>query len=160
MTDVREAGKKLRALTGKIAAIITSPPYFDVTSSEEDQWLRLWFLGNEPHPTYGKISSDDRYGRRDGYWNFLTEAWAGIASLVRPDAVLVCRLGGTGMQQSEITRGLTTSLKKTFPEAHLIGRPKKTQLRRRQTPSFRPGSLGCRFEVDHIFRLGSAVTPT
>lgn len=159
MSDVREAGKKLRALTGKIAAIITSPPYFDVTSSEEDQWLRLWFLGNEPHPTYGKISSDDRYGRRDGYWNFLAEAWAGIAPLVRPDAVLVCRLGGTGMQQSEITGGLTTSLKRAFPDAHLISHPKRTQLRRRQTPAFRPGSLGCRFEVDHIFRLGSAVTP-
>ena len=24
---------------------ITSPPYLNVTSFEEDQWLRLWFLG-------------------------------------------------------------------------------------------------------------------
>ena len=159
MTDARKAAKELGIFNGKIAAIITSPPYFNVTSSEEDQWLRLWFLGNEPHPTYGKISKDDRYGRRDAYWNFIAEAWAGIAPLIRPDAVLVCRLGGTGMQQSEITRGLTTSLKKAFPDACLIGRPKKTQLRRRQTPAFRPGSLGCRFEVDYIFKLGSAATP-
>ncbi len=28
--------------------VVTSPPYLDTTNFEEDQWLRLWFLGGPP----------------------------------------------------------------------------------------------------------------
>jgi hypothetical protein len=42
-----------------VHCVITSPSYFDVTDFEEDQWLRVWFLGGPPHPTSGRISRDD-----------------------------------------------------------------------------------------------------
>ena len=155
LTDVREAAKKLPSLRGRISCIITSPPYFDVTDCAEDQWLRLWFLGNDPKPTYGKVSRDDRHEQKEKYWKFLSEAWGGIADLVRRDATLVCRLGGAGMTEPEITSGLAGSLRQAFPKARLILEPKKTDLTKRQTPAFRPGSTGCRFEVDYVFRLGS-----
>src|SRR5258705_2335387 len=41
--------------------VITSPPYLDVTNFEEDQWLRLWFLGGPPYPTRHRLASDDRH---------------------------------------------------------------------------------------------------
>src|SRR5439155_24357395 len=49
--DMRELPQMIDLLPGPIRCVITSPPYFDVTNFEEDQWLRLWFLGGPPHPT-------------------------------------------------------------------------------------------------------------
>jgi hypothetical protein len=155
LADARDASERLRSLEGKVAAVITSPPYFNVTDCAEDQWLRLWFLGHEPHPTYGRISRDDRHENKEGYWQFLCEAWAGIRDLLRPSATLVCRLGGTRMDEAELTRGLLQSVQRAFPASGLIHTPMRTELRKRQTPAFRPGSVGCRFEVDYVFNLGA-----
>ncbi len=153
LADARDAAKQFPTLRGRVACVITSPPYFDVTDCAEDQWLRLWFVGNDPRPTYGKISRDDRHDQKDRYWGFLSEVWSGIADLMRPDATLVCRMGGAGLSEGEITSGLTKSLNQAFPSARLITEPKTTPLTKRQTPAFRPGSTGCRFEVDYLFHL-------
>ena len=152
--DARQAAQRFPRLQGAVTAVITSPPYFDVTSSEEDQWLRLWFLGYDPRPTYRRISKDDRYEVKGQYWRFLSEVWQGIAPLIRKDGVLVCRLGGSGMAQTEITSGITASLVSAFSSADLISGPRESELLRRQTPSFRPGTAGYRFEVDYVFRVG------
>ncbi len=154
MTDARRAGAKLRSLKGKVAAVVTSPPYYNVTNFEEDQWLRLWFLGFAPRPTYRMISLDDRHENEAQYWKFLGEVWRGLAPLLKRDATLVCRLGGTGLTQTEITRGLLESVRTVFPNMELARRPEKSEMRRRQTPIFRPGSVGCRFEVDYVIALG------
>jgi len=143
LADAREGFKTFPFLGGKIRLVITSPPYFDVTSYEEDQWLRLWFLGNLPRPTYRLVSRDDRHEVKSRYWQFLAEAWQGIAPLLREDAKLVCRLGAKGMEAEEIISGLTESVMKVFPKARLYGRPMLTPLRNRQTDCFRPGSRGC-----------------
>jgi hypothetical protein len=62
-TDMRELPRLVREYPEPIRCVITSPPYLDVTSFEEDQWLRLWFLGAPPHPTYRVVSKDDRHER-------------------------------------------------------------------------------------------------
>jgi hypothetical protein len=85
-----------QSFRGRVSAVITSPPYLDTTRFEEDQWLRLWFLGGPPRPTYHKVSKDDRYERAQPYWAFLEAAWRGMAPLLKPSAVLVCRLGAKG----------------------------------------------------------------
>jgi hypothetical protein len=153
LTDARLASIKFAHIRQRVAAIVTSPPYFDVTSAEEDQWLRLWFLGNASHPTYRQVSPDDRYEVSEKYWQFLSEVWVGLAPLLLPGAVLVCRIGGKGLTTRDITRGLVDSLKSAFPDAQLIGRPRKSEVRNRQTRAFRPGTTGYRFEVDYAFRL-------
>ena len=159
MVDVREAAGKFPALSGHVSAIITSPPYYNVTSYEEDQWLRLWLLGNEPRPTYGKISTDDRHVHLENYWLFLRDAWRGVAPLLRQNAKLICRIGGKDLNKAEITEGLTDSIRATFPDAVLIQEPILTKLKHKQTDSFRPGSKGCRFEIDYYFVLPSAILP-
>ncbi|HYM15753.1 MAG TPA: DNA methyltransferase [Dehalococcoidia bacterium] len=153
MTDARHASRTLTSLRGKIAAFVTSPPYFNVTNYEEDQWLRLWLLGNAPRPTYRAISRDDRHERESDYWHFLTDAWLGLQTLARSDAVLICRIGGVGLQGPTVTAKLTESLLLAFPNASLVGKPRRSEIRKRQTPAFRPGSVGCRFEVDYTFAL-------
>lgn len=153
LADARESSRRLASLVGKVGAIITSPPYFNVTNFEEDQWLRLWFLGHEPRVTIRQISKDDRYENKQAYWSFLADVWHGLALLPRPGAVLVCRIGGKGMSPSELTEGLMKTLGAAFPGGVLVSPPTVTHLQRRQTNAFRPGSIGCEFEVDHVFRL-------
>jgi hypothetical protein len=155
LCDARNAAKRFPTLREKIKLVVTSPPYLDVTNYEEDQWLRLWFLGHEPKPTYNRISKDDRYGTQKPYWEFLTEVWQGIAPMVRSDSSLVCRLGAKGMKLPELTESFYQSIRTVFPNAQMIGNPTISPLIKRQTEVFRPGSKGCSFEVDYLIRLFS-----
>ena len=153
LADARKCDVALPRFAGKVNVVVTSPPYFNVTRFEEDQWLRLWFLGNPPRPTYRKISKDDRYERKTQYWQFLSEAWVGLSRMVAKGAVLVCRLGGSSMDQRELTHGFMRSVRSAFPNARLIGRPVQSKFERRQTDAFRPNSVGCRFEIDYAVAL-------
>ncbi len=140
LVDVREAATALTQHTNSVDLVVTSPPYLDVTSYEEDQWLRLWFLGGQPRPTYRKISQDDRHTKATDYWRFLSEAWKGVGPLLRRRAVIVCRIGGKRLEPEQVTRGLLVSLRAAFPEASLIGDLAVTYPSKRQTDSFRPGT--------------------
>jgi hypothetical protein len=153
LADARRAAAHLVDLTGSARLILTSPPYLDVTRYEEDQWLRLWFLGSMPHPTYNTISKDDRYENVQRYWQFLTEAWQGVAPLVQENARMVCRLGAKGITEEEMTEGFLVSIRAAFPAAELLETPSVSPLKRRQTDNFRPGTKGCLFEVDYTLSL-------
>lgn len=151
--DARRASEMLPHLRGAIRLAITSPPYFDVTNFEEDQWLRLWFLGGPPKVTYRQVSRDDRHDNEQSYWRFLSEVWAGVSSLLCDDATLVCRIGGTGFNEDQLASNLVSGLESTFAAVELVRPPQSTRFPRRQTSAFRPGSIGCRFEVDLVLRL-------
>lgn len=154
--DARNSGAMFTELHGSVKAVITSPPYFDVTNFEEDQWLRLWFLGNDPHPTYCKISKDDRYRKLSDtspYWNFLTEVWKGMKPLLNASAVIVCRLGARGISQPTMTRRLRETIQEVFPKAALDVPPVRSEMRNRQRDRFQPGTEGCLFEVDYVFSI-------
>jgi hypothetical protein len=154
--DARDGGTMFRALHGAVNAVITSPPYFDVTNFEEDQWLRLWFLGYAPRPTYRDISRDDRYRTERElslYWEFLAAVWKGIKPLLARSAVIVCRLGAKSISQPVLTRRLTTSLREAFPKGGLVEDPVRSEVRNRQRDLFQPGTEGCLFEVDYVFSV-------
>jgi len=153
LCDARDSGEMFENLEGRIRLIITSPPYLNVTRYEEDQWLRLWFLGFEPKPTYQKVSQDDRHSSEANYWDFLSDAWEGIAPLVRRGAVFVCRLAGKDIPRKELTENLYETILSTFPRAYMLCAPKVSRIRNRQTNNFRPGAKGCFFEMDHVFML-------
>ena len=153
LCDARDSGEMFEDLEGRVRLIVTSPPYLNVTRYEEDQWLRLWFLGFESKPTYRKVSRDDRHSSEANYWDFLSEAWEGIAPLLRKGAVFVCRLAGKDVPRKDLTENLYETLLSTFPRAYMICAPKISRIRNRQTNNFRPGAKGCFFEMDHIFML-------
>lgn len=149
--DVREASVHLHSWRGRVKAVITSPPYLDVTNFEEDQWLRLWFLGGLPKPTYGLVSRDDRYNNREAYWRFLAEAWQGLTGLLARKAVIVCRIGGNKQSVGALANGLLGTLRSAIPSTSLLYGPVVSVPRQRQTRSFRPGTAGCGFEADFVF---------
>ncbi len=153
LVDARHISSCFPNLNRKVALVVTSPPYLNVTCYEEDQWLRLWFLGGDPRPTYGKISKDDRYEAARKYWEFLKESWAGLTPLMKGSARIVIRLGAIGLDEDEMTSQLRLSIKGAFPKARLLGKPKRSEIIGRQAKSFLPGSRGCLFEMDYLFAV-------
>jgi hypothetical protein len=151
--DARETSAYLQGWRGRVKAVITSPPYLDVTNFEEDQWLRLWFLGGLPRPTYGRISRDDRHNNKEAYWTFLAEAWQGMAGLLDKEAVIVCRIGGNKQSVDALASGLMATLRSAIPATMLLHGPVVSVPRQRQTQSFRPGTTGS-FEADFVFCTG------
>ena len=152
-SDVRSLGRVLLPWERSVRLVVTSPPYLDVTNFEEDQWLRLWFLGGEPEPTRRRISKDDRHSSAGRYWQFIADAWKGIANLLAPDAVIVCRISGKKQTVGSLTTGMTETVRAAFPDARLIQAPFESAPLRRQTDNFRPGTRGIGSEVDFAFRV-------
>ncbi len=58
-------------------------------------------------PDSGK---DDRHRRIESYWQFLREAWRGIAPLLQDSAQVVVRIGGTRLAGEQLQTGLLESL--------------------------------------------------
>jgi len=156
LRDARMAHKAFPTLKEKVALIVTSPPYLDTTDYNEDQWLRLWFLGGASAPR-GGLNRDDRHTNSDKYWTFLAEAWKGVQPLVKAGAHVVVRIGGTGVTKKDLLEGLHQSMKTGFAgfkpsPAH---KGATTEIMNRQTNVFRPGTSSRRFEHDFTFKLAS-----
>jgi hypothetical protein len=149
--DARNASSRFPQLSESIRLVVTSPPYLNVTSFEEDQWLRLWFLGGEPNPTYGQVSKDDRHQNAVRYWSFLTETWRGIAPLLRDDSVLVVRIGTKSLPVEEVTNGLLSSFAVVFPAKRWLHRPAISVIRGKQARAFNPTAAGCQYETDFVY---------
>jgi hypothetical protein len=136
----------------KARLVVTSPPYLDVTSFEEDQWLRLWFLGGPSEPRRNWISRDDRHRTAETYWRFISDMWRSLGRVLDKRADVVIRIGASKMTPERLVEQLhVTSL--------FAGRPVKllstevSSIARRQTDAFRPGTQGCRYEVDCHLRM-------
>ena len=153
LCDARIASERFKTFQGQVRLTVTSPPYLDTTRFEEDQWLRLWFLGKAPRPTYHQVSVDDRHERATAYWTFLQEAWQGIAPLLQSPSILVCRLGARGISFADLRDGFLRSVRAVWPRVNLLNNPRRNVLRNRQTAVLHPDSVGCRYEVDFIARL-------
>jgi hypothetical protein len=139
--DARSASEMLAEHKGTVSLVVTSPPYLNTTDYAEDQWLRLWFLGGPDKPSSG-LHQDDRHRRPHPYWSFLAEAWKGSSSLLKDRAHIVIRIGGTTLSKEELFIGVLLSLKKGLPERTIrpLHEGETTNIRRRQTNSFRPGT--------------------
>lgn len=149
--DMRQLPRLLRASNSLPKCVVTSPPYLDVTNFEEDQWLRLWFLGGPANPTYGEVSTDDRHERPAQYWNFIGDMWRSLGLVMAPRGHVVVRLGSRSAAPIELANALTGSAAFAGRRVRLASPPEVSSIRERQTRSFRPGSRGCLSEVDCHF---------
>jgi hypothetical protein len=152
MSDFRDLPRVLSREQRQIGLVITSPPYLDVTNFEEDQWLRLWFLGGLPRPTYRKISKDDRHESPRLYWRLIADMWRVLGRLVKYDGHVVIRMGGRKLTPDQIVAGLEAASLFSKRTVELVS-SEVSLLVKRQTGSFRPGSTGCASEVDCCFRV-------
>ena len=152
MSDFRNLARFLDKQSQRPRCIITSPPYLDVTNVEEDQWLRLWFLGGPPKPRSDKRSGDYRHASSTSFWDFISDVWRAISRVSFEKMDVVIRLGGKNLDPKEIVQGLQATSVFTRRKVELLHH-EISVLKNRQTNSFRPGSKGLAFEVDCHFLM-------
>jgi hypothetical protein len=150
--DMRELPRLIRIPTIPIKCVITSPPYFNVTNFEEDQWLRLWFLGSLPKPTYGRVSRDDRHEQASKYWDLISDMWRVLGQILAPRANIVIRLGVKNLDPEQIGKSLLATSMFSRKKVSLV-HSETSEIKGRQTDSFRPGSKGCLTEIDFHFLI-------
>lgn len=152
-TDMRNLPRVIQSDQRKlINCAVTSPPYLNVTSFEEDQWLRLWFLGGPPQPKKGIVSRDDRHGTADNYWSFISDMWRSLGAVMAEDAHIVIRIGSRRISPELLKRGLKGCAQLSGRKVRLLS-SQVTEIKRRQTDAFRPGTKGCVVELDCHFRF-------
>lgn len=151
-TDMRNLPRLKSKFQNPIRCVVTSPPYFDVTNYAEDQWLRLWFLGGPPGPQKQRFSQDDRHGDVNQYWTMLADMWRMLSLVLDKKADVVIRIGATRLAPEQLVSGLHAVSKVASRRVRLVD-SHVSEIVKRQTEAFRPGSRGCRVEVDCHFRV-------
>jgi len=150
--DARHASNSFPSLHGAVTNIITSPPYLDTTNYREDQWLRCWFLGEEP---LARVDDDDgRHTNVEKYWAFLREAWAGISKLLADEALFVVRIGGRRLRKDEIRSNLLATMSAGLDrQVTLIDQGVTSEVKRSQANSFRGSKPTASVEHDFCFSI-------
>ena len=152
LSDARCAGDQFPEIKRKVTDIITSPPYLDTTNYREDQWLRLWFLGeaassNQPH-------DDGRHHAVERYWTFLQEAWEGLGPLLADEVRMVVRIGSRKLKKPEMSQRLTETLSEgTGRLVQLLDDGVTTLVKRTQANTFRGSKVSSIEEHDFCFIL-------
>ena len=151
--DVRKAGQVFRKLKSRVSDVITSPPYLNTTNYREDQWLRLWFLGDD-HPLASCNGGDDRHHSEGMYWAFLQSAWAGIAPLLSQQVRLVIRIGSRQQNKVTLREGLVQSLTQGLNRpVNLVNEGLSSKVVNTQANSFRGSKVSQFTEHDFLFNL-------
>lgn len=99
-------------LDEKASVIITSPPYYGMQTYEQDQWLRLWFLGGPENIDY----DNDRQLRHSSHEEFvadLAKVWTNIRKHASKNAHLYVRFGVLPSAKSDAKELLKSSLTKS-----------------------------------------------
>jgi hypothetical protein len=152
-SDARELGARLPHAKGRVALMVTSPPYLDTTNYREDQWLRLWMLGGPPSPDPRRKDTDDRHRDAEKYWAFLTSAWNGVASLLMDGAHIVIRIGGRRVDSTTVAENLRRSLKDGLGASLRLRERRSSRIVNGQLHAFRPGVKGTQVEHDFHYQI-------
>ena len=152
LSDFRDLRRLKTLPEGSVDCVVTSPPYLNVTNFEEDQWLRLWFLGGHPYPTRGRISRDDRHGRANSYWQMIADFWRFMGYVLKAEGHVVIRMAGKNLSYEDVVQRLLGCAAFSRRDVKLVS-SSRSAIPRRQTDAFRPGSRGVRFEVDAHFQV-------
>jgi hypothetical protein len=150
--DMRDLPRVSHDLPRPIRAVITSPPYLDVTRFEEDQWLRLWFLGGPPYPAYGRVSKDDRHTTAEGYWGLIADFWRALGQVLARRSNIVVRIGAVRSRPEQLVRTLRGAAVASGRRVELVHH-EITEIKKRQTVMLRPNARGCSVEVDCHFAM-------
>lgn len=155
--DARKAGQAFRKLKGRVSDVITSPPYLNTTNYREDQWLRVWFLGDD-HPLASCNGRDDRHHSEDMYWTFLQSAWDGIAPLLSQRVRLVIRIGSRQQNKDALRDGLVQSLNQGLNRpVYLLDEGTSSKVVNTQARAFRGSKVSQFTEHDFLFTAQEAI---
>ncbi len=83
----------LTAQGRRFSMVVTSPPYYGMRTYVPDQWLRYWFLGGPPAPTY-QHPDQLSHGSASEFAAQLAGVWTNVARACVPGARFMIRFGG------------------------------------------------------------------
>jgi hypothetical protein len=106
--DARDAGTRLRAalnaraLPDRARLVLTSPPYLRTIRYGAGNWLRLWFLGEDPTSVDAALETPHHV---DAYIRFLRPVLADLRAAVTEDAVVALVVGDVATDLGRARRG-------------------------------------------------------
>lgn len=126
-TRLGDARKELARMSRRnIKLLITSPPYNDVADYWNDQWIRLWLLGEAMRKDWKRTQKHTNVGE---YRALIEEVFTRAAKHLRDDGVVVVRCGEkTGTAQT-----CRRAIQAAWPSFSTFER--RTQVNRRGTAS-------------------------
>ena len=92
--------------------VITSPPYYQMKTYVQDQWLRNWFLGGNPEIDYS-VKGQLSHSSQETFVGELGKVWKNVADICAPEAKLVIRFGALPSSPVNPTELLRASLEKS-----------------------------------------------
>jgi hypothetical protein len=95
---------------GLFSWVITSPPYYGMTTYIPDQWLRNWFLGGPDAVDYESRNTDLQHSSPEHFSQQLRQVWINAAFMSTEDAHLVCRFGGIHDRKQDCVKIFRDSL--------------------------------------------------
>jgi len=116
--------------------IITSPPYYGMTTYLSDQWLRNWFVGGLDDVDYSQIGQIAR-ATIDNFVENLRLVWQNLAAAAAPNAVMVIRFGALPAKKIEPLSIIKQSLKNTGWSIIFVKQAGSALKGRRQAYSFK-----------------------
>lgn len=105
--DARSAASYRRVRNATV--IVTSPPYYGMTTYVEDQWLRNWFLGGPKEIDYGN-DQQMSHSSPDAFIADLAKVWRNVLKASDDDAHLYVRFGAIPSVKSDPRHILKASL--------------------------------------------------
>ena len=109
-----------------VRLLITSPPYHDVTDYWNDQWIRLWLLGEEMRKNWKRTQ---RHSNLADYRALIGDVFARARRHVRADGVVIVRCGGKPTTAATCRKAIESA----WPSWEIFER--QTEVRRRGTAS-------------------------
>jgi hypothetical protein len=79
-------------ITSKVSWIVTSPPYYGMSTYVPDQWLRNWFVGGPAKVAYSG-TGQVRHSSKSDFSEDLKKVWANCARISKLGCRMVIRFG-------------------------------------------------------------------
>ena len=123
ITKLGDARKELKKMQSQsVRLLITSPPYHGVTDYWNDQWIRLWLLGEDMHKNWKRAQ---KHSNISNYRDLMNGVFRQAKRHVREDGVVIVRCGDKPATADTCRK----SIQSTWPEWDIFGR--QTEVSRR-----------------------------
>jgi len=96
-------------LPATIDLVITSPPYYGMTTYIADQWLRNWFLGGPPKVPYGEKCRLSHQSP-DAFAQSLSQVWDQVGDRLSPTGKMYVRFGAIPSRNRDAKSIMKSSL--------------------------------------------------
>jgi hypothetical protein len=101
--------RSYKSIPKDVGVVVTSPPYYGMTTYIQDQWLRMWFLGGPDYVDY-ETKDQIHHGSVDTFIKDLASVWSNLYSSEADDLDMFIRFGTLPSTEQDAKTVLHSSL--------------------------------------------------